>query len=99
MSNECSKCGKDADLAMNSVISTKGRSPRLQRCTKGVFFCMACLQALCMKAGGGLPPALRDALREALTRLQADCAQQSKPVCAASSGETVNKSGQMGVRL
>jgi hypothetical protein len=43
----CSQCGGVADFAVHTLISTKRKRPRAQKCSPSVHFCDACLQSLC----------------------------------------------------
>jgi len=41
----CSECGGTAEVSLCQIISTVGRTPRFQRCSKATAFCAACLQS------------------------------------------------------
>ena len=40
----CSECGEPADVSLGQIVSTVGRAPKQQRCSKYTAFCVACLE-------------------------------------------------------
>jgi len=65
----CNLCGRTADFAVHSLISTKGVSPRTQKCSFAVPFCKSCLQAICSTNHTQVPLALMKALKQAYAAL------------------------------
>ena len=63
----CSRCEQAAEFSLCFVVSSLGRSPRVQKCTESLNLCTACIQNFC----GGLqlisPPRLAESLRAAYT--------------------------------
>jgi len=47
----CSRCGSRAEIAICSLVATKGVSPRRQKCSCAVSLCKACMQALSVADG------------------------------------------------
>jgi hypothetical protein len=43
----CSCCSQPAQYSLGCVLSSVGISRRVQKCSRVVLFCDACLQALC----------------------------------------------------
>ena len=65
----CNLCGRTADFAVHSLVSTKGVSPRTQKCSFAVPFCKSCLQAICNSNHTQVPLGLMQALRQAYAAL------------------------------
>lgn len=72
----CTLCGCTADFAVHSLISTKGVSPRTQKCSSAVPFCEFCLQAVCGSDHTQIPVGLIDALRTAYAALTSGSSNQ-----------------------
>ena len=70
----CSECGMPAEVSLCQIVSTVGRAPRLQRCSKSIAFCAACLEGrIKLLCGSGLH-GIQQSLGEAFTTLADDCA-------------------------
>jgi hypothetical protein len=73
----CNQCGQEAEFAVCSLISTKGKSPRRQKCSKSVGFCASCIQGALTRGEGKYRPALQDAFVEAYIALVSDSVNDS----------------------
>jgi hypothetical protein len=52
----CSECGEPADVSLCQIVSTVGRAPRGQLCSKSTAFCAVCFQVRIELLGGGRAP-------------------------------------------
>jgi hypothetical protein len=43
---KCINCGRESDMSVCAILSTKGRKPRIQRSSKAVSLCGACIRNL-----------------------------------------------------
>jgi hypothetical protein len=70
----CSECGEPAEVSLCQIVSTVGRTPRQQRCSRTVAFCVACFEArIQLLCGVGLS-GIQNPLSEAFTSLADACA-------------------------
>ena len=42
----CVNCSRESDLSVCAILSTKGRKPRVQKSSKAISLCSACLRDL-----------------------------------------------------
>jgi hypothetical protein len=74
----CSECGEPAEVSVCQIVSTVGRAPRLQRCSRAMAFCTACFTARIDLLRGMGSHGVQQPLSEAFTALADACAVQSK---------------------
>jgi hypothetical protein len=43
---KCINCGRESDMSVCAILSTKGRKPRIQKSSKAVSLCGACIRSL-----------------------------------------------------
>jgi hypothetical protein len=43
---KCINCGHESDMSVCAILSTKGRKPRIQKSSKAVSLCGACIHNL-----------------------------------------------------
>lgn len=67
MRKSCGQCGNEAAAAVCWLVSTVGRSPRVQKCSKGTALCASCLERLWVAEYSAVAPTLRQRLSEAYT--------------------------------
>jgi len=66
----CIRCGNASTISVCMVLSTKGRKPRLQKSSKALQFCSACLDESNPGKDRKVWPAVREALHGAYTALK-----------------------------
>ena len=69
----CSECGEPAEVSPCQIVSTVGRAPRQQRCSRATAFCTACFAArIDLLRGVGLD-GIQQPLSDAFTALAITC--------------------------
>jgi len=58
----CDRCGREAEFSVCCLMSTKGKRPRRQKCSRAVALCASCIRGLVEQAGCEMPPSLQRAL-------------------------------------
>ena len=48
---KCINCGRESDMSVCAILSTKGRKPRIQKSSKAISLCSACLRDLTIADG------------------------------------------------
>ncbi len=43
---KCINCGNESDISVCAILSTKGRKPRLQKSSKAIPLCGACIRSI-----------------------------------------------------
>ena len=43
---KCINCGRESDMSVCVILSTKGRKPRIQKSSKAISLCAACIRDL-----------------------------------------------------
>lgn len=76
-SKPCSRCSHPAEFSLAFLLSTIGRSPRLQKCTKTIALCSSCLLALLQSQACSPLADLNEALRRAYTAFVAGSGEES----------------------
>jgi hypothetical protein len=69
--SRCEICGGDPEFAVNSLVSTRQVSPRVQKCSRSVLLCKVCLHATFCNVSPELPVSILESLREAYTAVAA----------------------------
>jgi hypothetical protein len=80
----CVRCKAQATFSLSFLLSTLGRTPRLQKCTTSAAFCLGCLQAICASLARAGLPSLTEPLSEAYTAFACNLAERSDPRSASS---------------
>jgi hypothetical protein len=65
----CLRCNAESTISVCLVLSTKGHRPRLQKSSKALQLCGACIRNLQSSDGRELWPSVRNALKEAYTAM------------------------------
>lgn len=63
----CSRCSRPASFSLAFLLSTIGRTPRLQKCTRTAAFCSSCLSNVLEILACSPIPDLKEALQRAYT--------------------------------
>lgn len=63
----CGQCENEAAVTLCWLLSTVGRSPRLQKCSKSTALCTPCLERLFVAESCAGPAVLRQCLSEVYT--------------------------------
>jgi len=79
MRKSCEQCGNDGTLAVCWLLSTVGKSPRVQKCSRGTILCTACLRQLIGPNQSKVPPLLGKRLSEAFTAVRGRSSGLSAP--------------------
>ena len=65
----CTKCGRESDMSVCVILSTKGRKPRIQKSSKAISLCAACIHRMKITQGVQACGHVLRALRETYTAL------------------------------
>lgn len=71
---QCVRCGAKADLSVCWLLSSVGRAPRKQKCSRRTLLCNACIRGITAGFLGQAPSAVCKTLKEAYTQLADDAA-------------------------
>ena len=82
----CHLCGIRADLAISFIVSSVGKSPRLQKTSRSVHFCNGCIQSSCDPLRVRPWEDFGRALREAYTQVMGVSPVASHPETPADAG-------------
>jgi hypothetical protein len=74
----CSRCSRPASFSLAFLLSTIGRTPRLQKCTKTITLCNSCLSALTGTLACSPIPDLNNALQQAYTAFTGQPSERSE---------------------
>jgi len=63
----CINCGGKADISVCAVLSTKKRQPRIQKSSKAIQLCGACIRKATIPQGAPISSSVLAALQDAYT--------------------------------
>jgi hypothetical protein len=63
----CVNCGGEADISVCAVLSTKKRQPRIQKSSKAIQLCGACIRKATIPQASHIYGGILAALQEAYT--------------------------------
>ena len=66
---KCVNCKRESDMSVCAILSTKGRKPRIQKSTKAIALCAACIRTLKIARVTQVYASVLIALRETYTTL------------------------------
>ena len=65
----CESCNRPVDYSVCVVVSTNRLSPRFQKCSKSIPFCMGCLDAFLKDGDLEIAESIRESIKPAFNEL------------------------------
>ena len=75
----CSFCSAPAEFSAAIIISTLGKNPRKQKCSRAILLCGHCIQARIGSLRGSATPTLAEHLADAYTAVSEPSSSKPEP--------------------
>jgi len=63
----CINCGRESDISVCAILSTKKRRPRIQKSSKAIQLCGACIRSATISQVGSVAINVIETLQDAYT--------------------------------
>jgi hypothetical protein len=68
----CTNCGGESDISVCAILSTKKRRPRIQKSSRAIQFCGACIRKATITQAAQVSSSVLAALQDAYTSIVAN---------------------------